>query len=547
MKYEAFIRTKRFFILLFSLTGLILYLSFPTMGETAVEGIPCNPEPTDMFINYGNLVICSVDQSGDIDVYRFTATTGENVLIQGTWQSGSMRPCIELIAPDNSRLKACDNSFTNRIDTILNQTGTYTILFTDMFGTGTGEYSLALQCLSGACVIVPTIPIPSSQQYWTYPPIVSPVMDTDPSQAKPIGVGSIAEDGDKLSIRVGLGQFSGPVDVYFALFVPSIDPNNIYMLGSDYSLQPLLSMEIEPWKENTFGPIDEYLFGDIPTLLLPSGIYYLYLLVTPADSLDTYYLWSTYFVVPPLSSTEQYTLLVSTTGNGVVTSSDGKIQCGTDCSESYPDGTQVTLTATPDSGWEFSGWSGACSGTGTCDITLTSDTSVTATFTQQPSQQCANIAGDWNCSEDVTFKCTFDGITDTVSTSGTGTITIKQNGCNISYEVPYWDIERTGTIEGNNINVSGILVIPLIEDVYLSENIYTAKGTISGNQINMQGSGSAKGSFCYEGDCYNFSCNVVSNTVKCTRSSYMSMQRAIKKSSTLFINNYLKIFTVLSH
>lgn len=45
---------------------------------------------------------------------------------------------------------------TNRIDTTLDQTGIYRILFTDSFGTGTGEYALALQCLIG-CVVLPPI------------------------------------------------------------------------------------------------------------------------------------------------------------------------------------------------------------------------------------------------------------------------------------------------------------------------------------------------------------------------------------------------------
>jgi len=47
----------------------------------------------------------------------------------------------------------------------------------------------------------------------------------------------------------------------------------------------------------------------------------------------------------------------------------------------YDDGTPVTLTATPNSGYTFAGWSGACSGTGTCQVTMDSDKTVTATFT----------------------------------------------------------------------------------------------------------------------------------------------------------------------
>ncbi len=77
-----------------------------------------------------------------------------------------------------------------------------------------------------------------------------------------------------------------------------------------------------------------------------------------------------------------YTLTVSTNGNGAVTSTDGLISCPGTCSHSYLDNTQVTLNATPAAGWTFSGWSGACSGTGSCVVTITQNLSVGATFTQ---------------------------------------------------------------------------------------------------------------------------------------------------------------------
>jgi hypothetical protein len=77
-----------------------------------------------------------------------------------------------------------------------------------------------------------------------------------------------------------------------------------------------------------------------------------------------------------------YTLTVN-----AVTSLGGRItgpgiNCGADCSESISAGANITLTAVPSSSyWKFTGWSGACSGTSTtCDITVNSDVSVTATF-----------------------------------------------------------------------------------------------------------------------------------------------------------------------
>src|ERR1019366_4493772 len=49
----------------------------------------------------------------------------------------------------------------------------------------------------------------------------------------------------------------------------------------------------------------------------------------------------------------------------------------------YPSNTPVTLNATPAQGGMFSGWSGACSGTGPCNVTMTQNLSVTATFSGQ--------------------------------------------------------------------------------------------------------------------------------------------------------------------
>jgi|GEM_PF-959359 len=46
----------------------------------------------------------------------------------------------------------------------------------------------------------------------------------------------------------------------------------------------------------------------------------------------------------------------------------------------YTRGTRVTLSATPDSGWSFAGWQGACSGQGACAITMNGDQSVRGTF-----------------------------------------------------------------------------------------------------------------------------------------------------------------------
>jgi hypothetical protein len=68
------------------------------------------------------------------------------------------------------------------------------------------------------------------------------------------------------------------------------------------------------------------------------------------------------------------------TGQGTVTSNPAGIDCGNACSSSFTTGATVTLTAMPAMGSVFDGWTGACSGTVTCTVTMDAARSVTAAF-----------------------------------------------------------------------------------------------------------------------------------------------------------------------
>ncbi len=72
-------------------------------------------------------------------------------------------------------------------------------------------------------------------------------------------------------------------------------------------------------------------------------------------------------------------------GTGVVISDLAGIACGPTCSRVVAPGTVLSLSAQPALGSVFAGWSGGgCSGTGTCLVTVTAATQVTATFTCAP-------------------------------------------------------------------------------------------------------------------------------------------------------------------
>ena len=64
-----------------------------------------------------------------------------------------------------------------------------------------------------------------------------------------------------------------------------------------------------------------------------------------------------------------------------MTSVPSGIICGAGCQSSFPSNTMVVLTALPEAGANFLGWSGGgCSDTGTCTVVLNSNKTVTGTF-----------------------------------------------------------------------------------------------------------------------------------------------------------------------
>jgi len=79
-------------------------------------------------------------------------------------------------------------------------------------------------------------------------------------------------------------------------------------------------------------------------------------------------------------------LTVTKSGDGAVTSSPAGIGCGTDCSEDFTDGTQVTLIANPAAGQRFDAWGGACLGVVqvACRVGMNGDKSVVAKFVVKP-------------------------------------------------------------------------------------------------------------------------------------------------------------------
>ncbi len=110
----------------------------------------------------------------------------------------------------------------------------------------------------------------------------------------------------------------------------------------------------------------------------------------------------------------QHTLSISVEGSGTTSPAPGN--------HTYNYGASVNISPTAGSGYEFSHWSGACSGSDSCNVTMTANRSVTAHFESVGFQSCGDVFVDdrddneyktiqkgnqcW-FQEDLRFECTY--------------------------------------------------------------------------------------------------------------------------------------------
>ncbi len=94
-------------------------------------------------------------------------------------------------------------------------------------------------------------------------------------------------------------------------------------------------------------------------------------------------------------TTQTLTVVKAGNGTGGVTSSPAGIDCGATCQHGFNDGDSVTLTAAAGVGSTFTGWSGSgCSGTGSCNVSMTQARDVTATFALGAFTVTVSTSGD---------------------------------------------------------------------------------------------------------------------------------------------------------
>jgi hypothetical protein len=199
----------------------------------------------------------------------------------------------------------------------------------------------------------------------------------------------------------------------------------------------------------------------------------------------------TSITVNPAAST--LTVSKAGTGSGTVTSLPAGIACGASCSANFASsGATVTLTATPASGSTFTGWSGACSGTGACAIAISANTAVTANFSAAVAAAPINLVGTWAWSGHGSNGCSFhDGGTFSMlltlngssytatNVSATGIEFRDDATCAVAFINTGSGGTASGTISGNTLSLRLDMETP---DGGL---FFTGSGVVSGSTINF--------------------------------------------------------------
>jgi hypothetical protein len=93
-----------------------------------------------------------------------------------------------------------------------------------------------------------------------------------------------------------------------------------------------------------------------------------------------------------LAGTRTLAISLAGAGAGAVTSKAAGISCAASCSPQVAAGKKVTLSAKAATGSTFSGFSGACTGTKACKVTMSEAKSVTATFAKSSAPQPTGTA-----------------------------------------------------------------------------------------------------------------------------------------------------------
>jgi hypothetical protein len=158
-----------------------------------------------------------------------------------------------------------------------------------------------------------------------------------------------------------------------------------------------------------------------------------------------------------LKPTPKFALKVKKTGTGTgkvesTSPVSPKISCGTECEKEFTEGTKVTLKQEASAGSEFVKWTGACTGSGACEVTMSAAKEVTAEFNLKAKPE---------------FKLTI-----AKAGTGSGTVTCNAGACAATYpegaEVTLAATAASGSTfagwSGGGCSGTGACVVTIEED-----------------------------------------------------------------------------------
>ena len=180
----------------------------------------------------------------------------------------------------------------------------------------------------------------------------------------------------------------------------------------------------------------------------------------PSDGAHTLYAFvkdGTGNVSEPMSAqvTNTYTVAVefAGTGGGSVHSTPAGLTCASGstetCSREFTGGTEIDLLVTPDIDSLFDGWSGACSGSGVCTVTMDATNTVTATLTLAPAVKIGDtpypsLAAAYNAASSGAVIEMLEGNSDTMIANRSISVRVK-GGFNAAYSDIVGETSLTGT------------------------------------------------------------------------------------------------------
>ncbi len=154
------------------------------------------------------------------------------------------------------------------------------------------------------------------------------------------------------------------------------------------------------------------------------------------------------------TSVTQYSLTVTAGTGGSVSTSGG----------TYDDGSSVSITATPNDGYEFSGWNGSNSTNSTISVTINSNTIIEDLFTEIPITETTSTETTSTETSSTETTSTETTSTETTSTETTSTETTSTETTSSTYSITVTaqsssnyilsGSDQNGDVSGNDPSVS---------------------------------------------------------------------------------------------